>query len=369
MKFTCLQENLTKGVQTVYRAVPAKSPLPILSNILLHAKNNKLKLAASNMETTITTYVGASIDKDGAITVPARLIRDFVANLSPDTVDATLIDETLHLKSEKTKSHFNGITAEDFPDLPGFPEDKSFIELDPAAFTNAIASVAFAAGTDVSHPFYAGIYLEYAEKKLTFVGLDGFRLAIKTIDVDSEAEPFNTIIPAKTLVEVARIFSASEDTVKMVLSAGENLVIFGTEDTTIATRIIDGTYPNYKAVVPTEFSISATFAAQDFLDAVKLANVFAKTDDNKAVKMVLDTEGTIRISSLEEESGKHESEIAAEVTGNAVELTFNSKYLLDFLNNIKTEEVTITTSGAATPCKFAPVGHENFTHVIMPMQI
>lgn len=186
--------------------------------------------------------------------------------------------------------------------------------------------------------------------------------------MESELESFTTIIPAKTLVEVAKIFADAEEPIKLVFNNSENLVLFATDDTVVATRILDGQYPDYKAIIPKESSITATFAAEDFQNAVRLANVFAK-DENKAIKLHLDPEGTINVSSIEEETGKHEGNITAAVEGGPVSLTFNAKYLLEFLSNIKAENITLSSNGNVTPCSFAPDNKENFLHIIMPMQI
>jgi DNA polymerase-3 subunit beta len=345
-----------------------KSPLPILSNLLISAADDRLMLAASNMETTITTYVGASIEEDGSITVPAKLLKDFVTNLSPDTIDANLQNEILHLSSEKTKSRFNGTTAEDFPELPQFPKDARYLELDPQLFAATIGVVTFASGTDESRPIFTGVYLNYEDNELTVASSDGFRLSEKVHNLDSGVEKFTVVIPAKTLAEVARIFADAEEPIKFALNENENLALFASEDTLVATRILEGQYPDYKTIVPQETILTAKFPTDEFVEAVRLTSLFAKEGDN-AIKIKFDPEGTIKVSSLAEETGEHESKLAAEIDGEPLELAFNSKYLLDFLNNVKSESVVLSTNGAITPCLLKPNGHEKFIHVIMPMQV
>ena len=368
MKFSCLQENLEKGLQTVSKAVPVKGSLPILTNILFSTEDGKLKLSATNLETAITTYVPCSIQEDGAITIPAKLIREFVSNLPPSTINAHLTGHTLHLSSDKTKSKFNGITADEYPELPTFPKDSKAIELDPKVFADAISFVAFASGTDDSRPIFSGVYLKCDGKLLTIACTDGFRLSEKLLELGKKCEPFSAIIPAKTLLEVSRVFASSAEPLLFALNGNENLALFKSEDTTVATRIIDGEYPDYKKIIPQEKTLSADFSTADFIEAVKLTNVFAK-EGNNAIKVRFDPSGVIRIMSLSEEAGEHVSELSGEIDGDMVEIAFSSKYLLDYLNNIKTETITFVTKGNVAPCIFKSGIHPNFIHIIMPMQI
>lgn len=368
MKFTCLQENLSHGLAIVTKAVPTKSSLPILSNVLITAEDGRIKLSATNLETAITTFVGASTERPGSITVPAKLLRDFISNLSPSTITANLTDEILQIVSEKTKSKFNGVSAEDYPQLPVFSKEVPFIEIDPKVFANAISYVAFAAATDESRPVFTGVYISYESGLLTIAASDGFRLSEKVIEVKGEATNFTTIIPAKTLIEIARLFSSAQEPIKMTLNTTENLALFLCEDTLIASRILDGQYPDYKRIVPTASVLTAEFLTQELLEAVRLTNVFNK-ENNNAIKIKFDISGNIGVAASTQEVGEHQSQINGHVDGENLEIAFNSKYLLDLLNNVKTERMTLTTNGKINPCLIKPVEEGTFIHIIMPMQI
>jgi DNA polymerase III subunit beta len=368
MKFSCLQENLLKGLQTVSKAVPTKGSLPILSNILFSAEDGKLRLSATNLETAITTFVPCSVQEDGAITIPAKLIREFVSNLSPGTMSAHLNGHVLNITANKAKSKFNGVGAEEFPELPSFTDKTKYIELDPKVFSDAVSYVAFASGVDDSRPIFTGVLLNCDGKTLTIASTDGFRLSEKIIKLTKSCDPFSTIIPAKTLLEVSRVFATSVEPLKFALSDTENLALFKSEDTTIATRVLDGEYPDYKRIIPSEKNMTATFLTSEFLEAVKLTNVFAK-EGNNAVKLRFDPEGIIKVTSLAEEAGEHISEFTGEIEGEITEVAFSSKYLLDYLNNIKTENIKFSTKGNVSPCIFTSDTLEDFLHIIMPMQI
>jgi len=369
MKFTCLQENFTKGLGIVSKAISARAPLPILSNILIVAQDGRLKLTAFNGDTSISTFVGASVDEEGAITVPAKLIGEFVSNLSPSNIEGELKDSVLHLTTEKTKSKFNGVDASSYPELPEVKEGSKTVELEPRIFSDAILSVAFSAATDESRPILTGILLRYEEGNLTAVSADGFRLSEKVVPLESKIKKFEAVIPAKTLVEVARVFGSSEEPIQMVLSQEENLVVFESGEVTISTRIINGDFPDYKKLIPEETKHKAEFSAESLLEAVRLTNVFAKGKDILSpINLGLDSEGLIRLTSASQESGETKNEIEATIEGGDLETVFNSKYLLDFLNNIKAERLVLLSNGGLTPGVLRPANEDDYTHLIMPIR-
>jgi len=368
MKFTCLQENLVKGLSVVCKAVPAKSSLPILSNVLILAEDGRLKLSATNLETAITTYVGASIEEEGAITVPAKSLLEFISHLSPTTIEAELKSEVLHLQAEKTRSKFNGVSADDYPELPVMPSGAKFLELDPKLFGLSISAAGFAASLDAGRPVLGGIMLSFESGILTIVSTDGFRLSEKVLNIMSKVPSFTVVVPAKTLMEVARIFNSSEEPIKFVVNASDNLTLFEAEDVLVSTRIIDGEFPDYRKIVPQEKVTAAEFSAESLLEAVRLTNVFAK-EANSVITMVFDPEGLIRISSSAAETGENKTDIEASIEGDPLEVAFNSKYLLDLLNNVGVERFIFESKGNLAPGVFKPVGDKEYFHIIMPIRM
>ena len=369
MKFSCLQENLSKGLQIVTRAIPMKSSLPILANVLISTENGRIKLAATNLETAITTYIGASIKEEGTVTVPAKLLKEFITNLPPSTIEVHLENDTLHIISQKTKSKFNGNNSNDYPELPGFSDKNKYIVIDPKTFNDAVTMVAFASGSDSSRPIFTGVYMNLTGNKLTMTSTDGFRLSEKSIAIENKSKDFSTIIPAKTLIEVAKIFSNSVEPLKFGMNDEENLALFQAEDTFVATRTIDGSYLDYKRIIPAGHTLKAFFSSADFLEAVRLTNIFAK-EGNSTLKIRFDPDkSVIRVASLSEETGEHESQLSGELEGELLDIAFNSKYLLEFLGNIKTDKICFTTNGNVSACVLKSEDYENFLHIIMPLQI
>lgn len=369
MKFTCLQENLTKALTKVYRAVPTKSELPILSNVLISAHDNRIKISATNLATTIVTHIGADVEEEGAITVPAKMLRDFISNLSPNNVELELRDDILHLKSSTTRSKFNGVPADDYPDLPQESKKMDSIQLNPSQFYELISSVAFSAAADDSKPIFTGVFLSYDGKKLVAAASDGYRLSEKSMKVENDKVKFTVVIPAKTLLDVTRVFADSEEPITFGIDANDNLAIFKQEDTLVATRIINGEYPDYKRIIPTKTNISAGFTVSELLEAVKLTEIFAKESDSSAIIIKVNPKGKLELSATSQEAGEHKSNVVANVTAeNSVEIGFNYKYLLDFLNNVKATSVTLATSGDTNPCLFS-LEEQDYFHIIMPIQI
>lgn len=368
MKFTCLQENLLKGLSIVYKAVPIKSSVPVTSNILIATENGRIKLAATNLDTSIITYIGASVEEEGAISVPAKLFRDYISNLPADTISFSLNESTLTVISNKTKSKFNGTPATEFPELPELAKDAVVIEIDPQLFSLAVTSVSFSSGIDESRPILTGIYINYNKGILTCASSDGFRLSEKKVKTKTIAETeFSVIIPAKTLIEAARIFASSEECIRLALNKEDNRLLLQSGDILLATSIFDGTYPDYKRIIPVSSNLTVEVLVQDFYNAVKLTSVFIKNLQDP-IKLAINTDGKVDISSIAREVGEHQSQIEAVVNGEVINLEFNSKYLLDYLSNIKHEKIAIKASGTLAPCLFEPIGAEDYIHIIMPMQ-
>jgi len=369
MKFSVTQEKLSKSLQTVFRAIPTKASLPILTNILLEAKDNTLHLSATNMETAIKTSIGASVEEEGTVAIPAKLFKEFVTSLSETNLSAELKGYTLQIKSDKTKTKFNGMDAQDYPQLPTITNKEEGVEIPTDILERISQVVTFAAASDTAKPAFTGVYIKFGKDSLTAVATDGFRLSELEIKVESGKEGTSVLVPAKTLAEIARIFSNSEEPVKIYFNDKDNLLLFGTENTMVATRILYVQYPDYTKIIPTESIMTANFSTEDFAEAVKLTNIFSK-EANNVLRVKFDpVEKHIKVSSPAEISGENESTIPADVEGELLEMAFNSKYLTDFLNNVKVKDIELKTNGVTAPCLITSPDYSYFLHIIMPMQL
>ncbi len=374
MKFTCLTENLFKGLSTVNKAVATRASLPVLSNVLISDDSGRLKLSATNLETAITTWVGASIDEGGSVCIPARVLHEFVSNLPPSSVTGESDGVALKLVSDKVSGRFNGMDATEFPSLPEASKE-IHLSIDPKSFSDAIMESAFAAASDESRPVLTGLLMRLEKNILYLVGVDGFRLAERLINLTDHKgkKGFSAVIPAKTILEVARLISTSKEPLNVSLNEDENLVVFQVGDVLISSRVLDGEFPEYKKLIPAskDAFVRVRVSTNELVNALRLANVFAK-DAVSVIKLrISNSDGVVYISSSNSEVGENSSKVEAEVTGSDIEAAFNSKYFLDVLSNVKSDEFIFECPekiGSGVPGVLRPSNRSDHTYLIMPMQ-
>jgi len=370
MIFECLQEYLNKGLGVVNRAIPVKGSLPVLSNVLITAQNGKVKLTATNLETVITFTFGASVSEEGSVTVPAKMFYEYVSTLDSGKIVVNAKNNILNLTSlPKAKAKFNGMSSVEFPDIPALDSETiQKFEINPKILSNLVSHTYFSSSPDVTRPALTGTLLTIEDGMLSFVTTDGFRLSQKIHNLESETEKLKVLIPTKTLQDVSKIFGTLEENVTLIHKSSDNLMFFSNSDTEIATRVIGSEFPDFKRILPKEKVFTASFKTSDLLNAVKLTSVFSK-EATSVIKLEFTNEGIVRVFSNSEDSGENVSEFEAQIEGSELNLGFNSKYLLDLLNNLKFENMVIESNGGTTPVVFKSPEVENYIHLIVPMKI
>ena len=373
MKLTCLQENLNKGLGIVGRAVATRSTLPITNNVLLTTEDSKLKLAATNLEIAISCWMDAKVSEGGAITVPARLLTDFVNSLPEDSIDISLSPKTktLELKCARFAGRINGVDADEFPPIPSIGDGVT-TKIDVEALRAAIAQVVFAAATEETRPVLTGILCEFEGKSLTMVAADGFRLAVhKATIAQPVTERTEVIIPARALNELQRLMAEQEEPVELTINPGKSQVLFRLKDIELVSQLIQGTFPNYNQLIPERYTTRAEVALADFTKATRTASIFAR--EGSAIVRLLITpgdggkQGKIELSARAEEVGDNTGEVDAAVEGEESKIAFNSKYLGDVLGVLHAERVGLETTSPSSPGVIRPVGDDKYIHVVMPM--
>ncbi len=244
MKVSCLQENLAKGLSIVGRAVATRSTLPVLSNILLSTDGSRLKLSATNLEVGINCWIGAKVDQEGAITVPARLLADFVNSLPSERIDLSLITrtQTLNLKCGRYEANIKGIDAQEFP-LILVPEEDHRVRIAPDLLREMIDQVAFAAATDESRPVLTGVLAEVNAEGITFAAADGYRLSLRSVELsDLPEQPMSAIIPARALQELRRISGDEQEPIEMLIAPTRNQVFFHLRDIDLVSQLVEGQF-------------------------------------------------------------------------------------------------------------------------------
>jgi DNA polymerase-3 subunit beta len=373
MKVSCLQENLAKGLSIVGRAVSTRSTLPVLANVLLATDNGRLKLSATNLEISITCWIGAKVEEEGAITVPARTFNDLVSALSPETVEMILDPNTLtlHLASSRSEANIKGINAQEFPLIPE-PDLQNRLQLEADTLKQMINQVAFAAATDDARPTLTGVLTRFESNKLTMAATDGFRLSVRSADLTTNIkESFDVVIPARALMEVARIADTDLEEISVSMREGRNQIIFDLNNVILVSQLIDGNFPDFSPVIPKGHVPRTVLSTAEFSKACKMAEIFAREANQTArVRVEPGNEimpGYAEIKATSQETGDNVAQIDASVDGDPIEIAFNVRYMTQVLNVLNTPQVALETTRASEPGVIKPVGSDDFVHIIMPM--
>lgn len=374
MKLSCLQENLNRGLGVVGRAVATRTTLPITNNVLLATDESRLKLVATNLEMAITHWIGAKVEEEGEITIPARLLTEFVSSLPPEPVDLSLASgsKAIELKCARFEARISGIDAVDFPPIPKV-DDGITTQVDVEALRQGISHVVFAVASEESRPVLTGVDAHFEDDVLTLAAADGFRLAVYKLPLASSVkEPTEVIIPGRTLVELNRLLADEEDTVTVTVNPNRSQILFRLKNTEIVSQLVQGQFPQYGQLIPQSYTTKAVVEISDLLRATRTAAIFAR-DGSGIVRLVATpgpddfTPGKITVSARSEELGDDVGELDATVEGEEAKIAFNGKYLVEVLSVLREQQVVLETTNPSSPGVIRPVGSDNYTHVVMPM--
>jgi len=373
MRLSCLQENLNRGLSLVGRAAATRTTLPITNNVLLATDQSRLKLAATNLEMAISCWIGAKIEEEGAITVPARLLTEFIGSLPNDKINISLSPKTktLGLKCARFEARISGVDAKDFPPIPKV-EDGITTKVEVEALHQGIGQVVFAAATDESRPVLTGVDAKFNGDLLTLAAADGFRLAVYKLPLAVPIEQETTvIIPARTLAELNRLATDQEEAIEITVSSQKSQILFRLKNIELVSQLVQGTFPQYAQLIPQSYNTRAVVDVAQFLGATKTATIFAR-DGSGIVRLVIapgseTAPGKLTVSARSEEIGDDVGEIDATVQGEEAKIAFNGKYLTDVLSVLREPQVALEVTNPSSPGVIRPMGVDNYIHVIMPM--
>jgi DNA polymerase-3 subunit beta len=328
-------------------------------------------MSATNLEIAISTWIGAEIQEEGAITVPARLLTDFVNSLSKQTlsVTSTTPGKGIHLKGDRVDATINGADAAEFPPIPSV-EDGIATRVDSKVIREAIHQVVLAAAVEDSRPVLTGVNVELEGTSLTLAAADGFRLAVhKSSVLDAVPEKLSVIVPARTLQEVERLIEG-DDPIEIVVTPQRSQILFRLKNVEIVSQLIQGTFPNYSQLVPQEHTTRVIVDLGELQRATRTASIFAK-DGSGIIRIQMSPgakgAGTVTISSRAEELGDNTGEIEAQVEGEEGQIAFNSRYLSDVLAVLGKDKVAMEMTTSSSPGVIKPVDTDNYIHVVIPM--
>lgn len=364
MKIKVTQEKLSKALNNVSRIAIGKVTLPILNNVLIRVDNKKVSLVTTNLDMAIMDFLPVSSSEDGVVTVPAKLLAEFVSNLPKgETIEINSKDTKVEIKAGKYSSTINGVVADDFPELPEIEERKAVIyKIGVDEFKNSIGQVIIASSNDLTRPALTGVYFNTYGGKLAIAATDGYRLAEKII-IDKVESEVKAIVPASSLQEVLR--SIGEDTEEIEISFNDDLVRFRLGEVEIISKLIDASYPDYQKLIPKDNDIKVTLNREELIRVTKLAALFARSVGGS---IICETKSPDKFSvkSIANEFGENDSEIETAVDKDG-HVNFNSRFLIDALNSLESKDIEFEFSSRVTPTVLRNKKDKKYTHIVMPL--
>lgn len=365
MEVSVTQENLSRSLNAVSRVASSKASLPILGNVLIRTEGNRLLVAATNLEIASTFYIGAKVIKQGSITLPAKLVSEFISSLPKGIVDLSVNANKMTISSGSYKSIINGIEADEFPELPAIDEKTSIhYTIETNDFKQAVSQTIITTSSDSTRPVLTGVYWYSNDGYVYLAATDGYRLSERRL-VKTESD-VAAIVPTSSLQEVMR--TVNEGITEIDVLFDETQVRFRVGDAEITSRLIDGNYPDYRQLIPEQSETSIELKSSDFIRTVKIAGLFARESGGSITINASSEDGQVSIHSIASELGENTSSVEAKVTGDG-QVTLNSRYLSEALGAIDGDTVIFRFSGKLSPCILESKGKDvNYLHIIMPLK-
>lgn len=371
MRIICTQKNLLKGVNIVGKISTSRGSLPVLSNILIRAEKGVIWFLATDLEIGIRTQITGKIETEGSFTIPARLFSEFVANCDDENITIELESDTIKFSSQKYTSHVNGIDSSEFPLIPQV-KGKPLINFNSTQIKTALSQVVFSASRDESRPILTGVMFIFENNEVKIVATDSYRLAEKRIKSDQNfTETSSVIIPYGSIIELLRILTINEEGVEFYL--GDNQVMFGVGKTQIISRVIEGKYPDYEKIIPTTFTNSTIINKNELNQALKVTGIFSRESANNIRLKIKQNE--LNLIAVAPQVGDNQAKLKVQTTGENMDIAFNSRYILDVLNQIDADEIELKTNKPNSkqerldPGLIRVKNQTDYKYIIMPLQL
>lgn len=362
MKLQVTQENLAKALSTVARVANTRNTLPILGNVLLKTVDNRLSVAATNLDIAITHYIGSKVSEEGAITVPARLMQDFVSSLPSGVIDLELDENKLHIVTDQYKSTINGVSAEDFPVMPAITGGTSW-QVPSAVFKKGLQQVVLAASSDEARPVLTGVFLHTFEGELFMVATDSYRLAERALQKNKN--DISLLVPGSALQDMLRILGDGDEPV--MITHDDQQILFQVGEVELVSRLIEGAYPDYRKLIPASFEVTAKLSRADFTNITKVSSLFARESAGSVTIKVDEAGKQVSIRSVASQLGENTASASADIKGSG-EVTLNSRYLLDALHVFGGDTISFSFNGKLDPCLLTDVSGKDYKHIVMPLR-
>lgn len=378
MKLTCTQENLARGLNIVSHITTKNVNLPILNNVLLKVEDRGLKLSTTNLEVAINCLIRGKLEGSGEFTVPSKLFSDYVNLLPQEAVEVNVEGDDLNVQCGNYKTKIKGMPSSEFPLIPQVSKDKIF-NCDVNDFKRGLSQVIFSVSPNESKPEFSGVYIEFnregQENKLVMAATDTYRLgeAIINLSNDSDKGNASAIIPSRTMAEVLRILSSFKDEVDspkgIEIAFSEAQVVFTYGSVELISRVIEGQYPDYRQIVPSDFKTGAKISREEIIKAIKTTSLFSKTGLFDVTLELDAAAGKLIVKSTDLQTGENQVDLKAEINGEQNSITLNYRYLLEGLNALAGDQVNLKLIDAVNPCLVSSVGKEKeYFYIIMPIK-
>lgn len=372
MKVEILKENLKNGLNIVEKIVGKNLSLPILDNVLISTEENFLSLSSTDLETAIKLWILTKIVKKGKVVVPAKFLSSFVSTLPNEKITLEEKKQGIYVECKNFKTQIQGFNPEEFPILPDF-KDFEYLEVNNEKLCQGLSQIVDIASPSQSRPEISGIYFIFSKNSIKIVATDSFRLAEKTITLESPVKrDISFILPQKPAREIMNVLGGKEGNVKIFFSPNQTMFEVAMKEAQhpqvqIISRLIEGEYPNYEEIIPKKFKTHIVVKRDEFLSQVKTASLFSGKINE--IKIKVDAESKeVQVFAQDPDIGESQSSVSAKVEGEPVEVSFNHKFLIDGLQNIKSSEVVFELSGQEGPCVLKPLGDASYIYVVMPIK-
>lgn len=367
MKFIIIKSNIKDGLSIVERAVTENQNLPILRNILIEADNNKIKITATNLEIAINCFIPGKVIENGKITAPASTLLGIINNLQSERLNFESKNNNLIIKTDNYEANIQSLPTSEFPITPKIKDTSEYIELKEVVLKNALEEVFIAGEFSDLRPELNSILFDYLVDSVKIVATDSFRLSEKTIKKDqfksNRENKFKITIPLKTASELIKILK-KEDVVRIYHD--DNQVLFQAPNFSILSRLNEGNFPEYGAIVPKKFGLEITLDRQEFLNALKLTSVFGYKNSEVKIK-ISDNKKSLEISSADQAVGENKYLLPARINGKGGEIVFNWHYLSEVLKILNSSEVFFGINDENEPALLRPVGDDSYFYILKPI--
>lgn len=364
MKISCNKKDLEGVINVVQKAIPAKTTYPILEGILMKAEGDCIKLVANNLEMAIECKLNANISEEGEVVIDSKLFGEIIRRMPDSEVYMEEKNENITISCNKSRFNIKGNKAGSFPVIPELKKDNP-LKVCKAVIRDMIRQIIFCVGEDKNRPILTGVNIEAKNGILSFVAIDGYRLALKRYAIEDESTNISIVVPGKTLNEIGKILEPVEDEMEIYIE--ENQVMFDMGNIKVVSRLLEGEYINYESVIPEEYESRVRINKKDFLDSIERASILALGENTRyPINIKLELEKIF--ISTNTPIGNSIDEILTEVDGNEMEIKFNPRYFIEALRVIEEEYVDVLFSSDIGPCVMKSVDKDTFLYIVLPLR-